>query len=327
MRFVYNAEERIGESEGHFVVAGIPSIDNDERFRRRKLQRETCWSYSEVARKVNNFTGKLLIIYALSPHTNNNCELRNFFEQDEELNQDVIILPVCDVNLTTNKKIGDTCNWGWEAELTMSRKTYMWFKFAVEIFKPSNHYIMKADDDIFMRVPLYLKHLEVPPREKLNMGRAIGYYKDFSNEITWHTIGYASTPQRDVVKEIVDYESLKKLIRSPIKFRNFEQYMDFRALNEDIMVGEVIRIKLKFKGLLTVDTKDCHYVMYIKIPLFHFISQHLDVVIFYQIALQDYIHIQRINPVRRNGKPKAQITTVSGRHRDTFDFQKGSLQA
>nr|CAJ17162.1 hypothetical protein Tb11.1830 [Trypanosoma brucei brucei TREU927] len=125
MKFISQDVRRIWKTEDYLVVVGIPSIDNDKRFRRRNLQRDTCWSYPEVARKVNNFTGKFLVIYALSPHTNNNCELREVLGEEGYLYQDVIILPVCDVNPTTDKEVGDAGNWGWEAELTRSRNTYL----------------------------------------------------------------------------------------------------------------------------------------------------------------------------------------------------------
>nr|CAJ16899.1 hypothetical protein Tb10.v4.0188 [Trypanosoma brucei brucei TREU927] len=208
MRFVPKDVRRIWKNEGYLVVAGIPSIDNDERFRRRNLQRQTCWSYPEVARKSNNFSGKLLIIYALSPHTNNHCELRETVEGEAELYQDIIILPVCDVNPTTNKKVGESGNWGWEAEITMSKKTYLWFKFAVDIFNPTISYIMKADDDIFMRVPLYLQYLEVLPRENLNLGRALGCVNGLNGKVTWYVEGYANLLSRDVVAVLYTFRYL-----------------------------------------------------------------------------------------------------------------------
>ncbi|RHW70525.1 hypothetical protein DPX39_090100600 [Trypanosoma brucei equiperdum] len=124
MIFVLKDVRGIWKTGDYFVVSEIPSIDNDERFRRRNLQGETCWSYSEVARKSNNFSGKLLIVYDLSPHTNNNCELREIVKGEAELYQDIIILPVCNVNPTASKKVGGLRNRVWEAELTMSRKTY-----------------------------------------------------------------------------------------------------------------------------------------------------------------------------------------------------------
>nr|CAJ17050.1 hypothetical protein Tb11.0740 [Trypanosoma brucei brucei TREU927] len=151
---------------------------------------------------------------------------------------------------------------------------------------------MKADDDIFMRVPLYLKYLELLPREKLNMGRAVGYPKEFSDEITWHTIGYASTLSRDVVMAIVDYEPLKHSVKSPLKFRHFESYMDFRALNEDIMIGEVIRTKLKLDGLLTVDMQDCHYVMNVKRPLDKFVEENPNLIVFHHVKIDEYIQLR-----------------------------------
>nr|CAJ17163.1 hypothetical protein Tb11.1840 [Trypanosoma brucei brucei TREU927] len=148
---------------------------------------------------------------------------------------------------------------------------------------------MKADDDIFMRVPLYLKYLELLPREKLNMGRAVGYPKEFSDEITWHTIGYASTLSRYVVMAIVDYEALKKLIKSPIKFRDFKTYIDFRALNEDIIVGDVIRSKLKFESLLTVYMQDCRYVMHLQRPLDRFLESNPNLIVLHHIAEDEYM--------------------------------------
>ncbi|AAZ11137.1 UDP-Gal or UDP-GlcNAc-dependent glycosyltransferase, putative [Trypanosoma brucei brucei TREU927] len=288
MRFVSKGVRRIWRTEDYLVVAGIHSIDNDERFIRRNLQRETCWSYHEVSRKSNNFTGKLLIVYALSAHTNNNCVLRDIVEEEAKLNQDVIIFPVCDVNPTTSKKVGDAGNWGWEAELTMSRKTYLWFKLAVETFKSTNPYIMKADDDIFMRAPLYLKYLEVLPRGKLNMGRALGELDEYIDKMTWYVVGYANTISRDVVKEIVGFLEISKLLVRKISFRNFEKYIDYAASNEDIMVGEVLRHKMKLDSLLTVDIQDCHYVMHVKRPLHKFVRENPNLIVFHHIAEEEY---------------------------------------
>ncbi|EAN76242.1 UDP-Gal or UDP-GlcNAc-dependent glycosyltransferase, putative [Trypanosoma brucei brucei TREU927] len=305
IRFVSQDVRRIWEIEDYLVVAGIPSIDNDERFRRKNLQRQTCWSYPEVARKSNNFTGKLLIIYALSAHTNNNCELKEIVEEEAELNQDVIILPVCDVNPTTSKKVGEAGNWGWEPEITMSRKTYLWFKFAVEIFKPTNPYIMKADDDIFMRVPLYLKYLYGLPREKLNVARAVGELDESIAKLTWYVVGYANTISRGVVKEIVGFSQISKLLTSRISFRNFDKYIEYAALNEDIMVGEVIRHKMKLEGLLTVGMQDCHYVMHVKRPLDRFVKENPKLIVFHHIAEEEYKWLMT-NPqttIERNAEP------------------------
>ncbi|KAF8299918.1 hypothetical protein TcBrA4_0053170 [Trypanosoma cruzi] len=45
----------------------------------------------------------------------------------------------------------------------MTRKTYMWFDLAPRIF-PNASYIAKGDDDIFLRVPLFVAHLRLLPR-------------------------------------------------------------------------------------------------------------------------------------------------------------------
>ncbi|EAN76253.1 hypothetical protein, conserved [Trypanosoma brucei brucei TREU927] len=83
MQFVSKDMRNICKTENYLVVAGIPSLDNDERFRRRNLQRDTCWSYPEVGRNSNNFSVKLLIIYVISPHINYNCELREIVGEED----------------------------------------------------------------------------------------------------------------------------------------------------------------------------------------------------------------------------------------------------
>ncbi|SCU66589.1 uncharacterized protein TEOVI_000654800 [Trypanosoma equiperdum] len=123
------------------------------------------------------------------------------------------------------------------------------------------------------------------------MGRAVGYPKYFSDQITWYTIGYASTLSRDIFKEIVDYDPLKQLVKSPSEFRNLATYMDFRALNEDIMIGEVLRSKLKIEGLLTVDMKDCHYVMHASKDLFEYMAAEEDIIVFHHIELMHYRYL------------------------------------
>ncbi|EAN77410.1 UDP-Gal or UDP-GlcNAc-dependent glycosyltransferase, putative [Trypanosoma brucei brucei TREU927] len=194
----------------------------------------------------------------------------------------------------------------------ISRKTYLWFKFEVETLKPTNPYKMKADDDIFMRAPLYLKYLEVLPREKLNMGRAMGHVDDSIWRMRWHAVGYANTLSRDVVEEIVGYSGLCKLLFERISFRNFEKYIDYGALNEDIMVGEVIRNKLKIEGLLTVDMQDCHYAMNVQRPLDPFVEDNPNLIVLHHIANDEYrwlmLHCQALAPHNQQPPSIFQIT-------------------
>ncbi|KAF8305009.1 hypothetical protein TcBrA4_0044400 [Trypanosoma cruzi] len=48
--------------------------------------------------------------------------------------QDVVALPMNEGRVTRNKAIGDGGTWGEEAEIGMSRKTYMWFDLAHRLF-------------------------------------------------------------------------------------------------------------------------------------------------------------------------------------------------
>ncbi|SCU73020.1 uncharacterized protein TEOVI_000460400 [Trypanosoma equiperdum] len=66
--------------------------------------------------------------------------------------------------------------------------------------------------------------------------------------------------------------------------------MDFRALNEDIMVGEVIRNKLNFEGLLTVDMQECRYVMNAAATAIPKTPKNSNVVVLHHINEDEYLY-------------------------------------
>ncbi|KAF8305408.1 hypothetical protein TcBrA4_0040330 [Trypanosoma cruzi] len=71
--------------------------------------------------------------------------------------------------VTTNKTVGVEGYSGTEAAIGMSRKVYMWFDLAHRLF-PNARYIAKGDDDMFLRVPLFVAHLRLLPRRGIYMG-------------------------------------------------------------------------------------------------------------------------------------------------------------
>ncbi|TPP48793.1 Galactosyltransferase family protein [Leishmania donovani] len=59
---------------------------------------------------------------------------------------------------TTKKKMGDAISWGFPAEVGMTQKVVIWLNYAYTAF-PDVPYIMKGDDDTYLKVPQYLSDL------------------------------------------------------------------------------------------------------------------------------------------------------------------------
>ncbi|CCD15399.1 unnamed protein product [Trypanosoma congolense IL3000] len=240
------------------VVMGIPSVDVDGRQRRRDLQRETCWQYNGVARQRNNFTGELLPLYLLAPHQSNGYEISESLWKEATKSHDVVILPTSDVRPSTRKRIGEGGSWGLAAEIVMSRKTYLWLQFALHMF-PNASYIVKGDDDMFMHVPQYLADLRVMPRRGLYMGRLNTYTRFWRSGALRYTLGYCTTLSKDVAQAVVSYEPLKRLVRTPYTTSKFFQFLDLAMFYEDVMVGRVLREKIKLDNLITIDVGRCRF--------------------------------------------------------------------
>ncbi|PWU93015.1 hypothetical protein C3747_306g23 [Trypanosoma cruzi] len=153
----------------YLIVLGIPSTDDEARRTRRKLQRSTCWRFPGVATRANDFTGAMLVLYVLGRHPSHGYDHSAALLEEASQWNDVVALPMNEGRVTTNKTVGQYGSWGDEADVGMTRKTYMWFDLAHRLF-PNASYIAKGDDDIFLRVPLFVAHLRLLPRRGIYMG-------------------------------------------------------------------------------------------------------------------------------------------------------------
>ncbi|KEG05382.1 putative UDP-Gal or UDP-GlcNAc-dependent glycosyltransferase, partial [Trypanosoma grayi] len=72
LQYVPRSVVRTWKKRDFLIVLGIPSIDMDVRRRRRYLQRTSCWRFSGVATRANNFSGAMLVLYVLARHPSHN---------------------------------------------------------------------------------------------------------------------------------------------------------------------------------------------------------------------------------------------------------------
>ncbi|PWU83995.1 putative UDP-Gal or UDP-GlcNAc-dependent glycosyltransferase [Trypanosoma cruzi] len=151
----------------YLVVLGIHSTDEEARRTRRNLQRSTCWRFPGVATRANDFTGAMLVLYVLGRHPSHGYDYSAALLEEAAQWNDVVALQMNEGRVTQKKQ---WC-WGYSGKRpsVLARKTYMWFDLAHRIF-PNASYIAKGDDDIFLRVPLFVAHLRLLPRRGIYMG-------------------------------------------------------------------------------------------------------------------------------------------------------------
>ncbi|KAF8307764.1 putative UDP-Gal or UDP-GlcNAc-dependent glycosyltransferase [Trypanosoma cruzi] len=244
----------------YLVVLGIPSTDEEARRTRRNLQRSTCWRFSGVATRANDFTGAMLVLYVLGRHSSHGYDYSAALLEEAAQWNDVLALPMNEGRVTTNKTVGVEGYSGIEAAIGMTRKTYMWFDLAHRLF-PNARYIAKGDDDIFLRVPLFVAHLRLLPRRGIYMGVHSGsslWVKDRFIHVLF-MIGWCYTMSSDVAEALVSYEPLRRLAYLPYSKECEEEFLSIHMQHEDVMVGRVLVNELKYQPMVYVKMLPCHF--------------------------------------------------------------------
>ncbi|PBJ74661.1 UDP-Gal or UDP-GlcNAc-dependent glycosyltransferase [Trypanosoma cruzi cruzi] len=135
----------------------------------------------------------------------------------------------------------------------------MWFDLAHRLF-PTARYIAKGDDDMFLRVPLFVAHLRLLPRRGIYMG----YHVALPSIRKWLTgntfmIGWCYTLSRDVAEALVSYEPLRRLAYLPYSKERDEEFALLRFHSEDVMVAWVLENELKYNPMVYVKVLGCHF--------------------------------------------------------------------
>ncbi|PWV03697.1 putative UDP-Gal or UDP-GlcNAc-dependent glycosyltransferase [Trypanosoma cruzi] len=245
----------------YLVVLGIPSTDVEERRTRRNLQRTTCWRLPGAATRANDFTGAMLVLYVLGRHPSHGYDYSAALLEEAAQWQDVVALPMNEGRVTTKKAIGGGGTWGEEADAGMSRKTYMWFDLALRLF-PTARYISKGDDDMFLRVPLFVAHLRLLPRRRVYMGVHCGgnIWANGRSVGVHFMVGWCYTLSRDVAEALVSFKPLRRLAHTPYSEEREEEFLSIGMGHEDMMVGHVLLDEVKYQPLIHVKVLPCHFL-------------------------------------------------------------------
>ncbi|EAN82882.1 putative UDP-Gal or UDP-GlcNAc-dependent glycosyltransferase [Trypanosoma cruzi] len=136
----------------------------------------------------------------------------------------------------------------------------MWFDLAHRLF-PTARYIAKGDDDIFLRVPLFVAHLRLLPRRGIYMGLHVGtsQYKKMGLPGNTFMMGWCYTLSRDVAEALVSYKPLRRLTYLPYSKEREEEFFSIHMQHEDVMVGRVLVNELNYQPMVYVKVLPCHF--------------------------------------------------------------------
>ncbi|EKF27140.1 UDP-Gal or UDP-GlcNAc-dependent glycosyltransferase, putative, partial [Trypanosoma cruzi marinkellei] len=202
----------------------------------------------------------MLVLYVLGRHPSHGYEYTAALLEEAAQWNDVVALPMNEGRVTTNKTIGSYGSLGDEADVDATRKTYMWFDLALRLF-PTARYITKGDDDIFLRVPLFVAHILLLPRRGIYMGVHIGTSSFENKGLPGSTfmVGWCYTLSRDVAEALVSYKPLRRLAYLPYSKERDHEFALLRFHYEDNMVGWVLEKEVKYQPMVYVKVLDCHF--------------------------------------------------------------------
>ncbi|ORC86780.1 UDP-Gal or UDP-GlcNAc-dependent glycosyltransferase, partial [Trypanosoma theileri] len=220
----------------------------------------TCWQFPGVARRANNFTGAMLVLYVLARHPSQGYNYSAALLEEADEWHDIITLPMNEGRPNTTKLEYSSIDWGVEVQIGMSRKTFLWFELALRLF-PRVNYITKADDDIFLRVPQFLSDLLRLPQQRIYWGLSILAFLRRGNVTVRFRFagGMCYTLSRDTAEWLVSYEPLKRLVHLPYTKEREKDFLSLGMNGEDYMVGRILRVESPYTPLVFVAEMPCRF--------------------------------------------------------------------
>ncbi|ORC84766.1 UDP-Gal or UDP-GlcNAc-dependent glycosyltransferase [Trypanosoma theileri] len=281
LRYIPHSTIQKWKERDYLIVLGIPSLDIDERRTARKMQRTTCWQFPGVARRANNFTGAMLVLYVLArqpflSYRYSESLLKEVAEYHDiitlSMNEgvpspflsyrysesllkevaeyhDIITLSMNEGVPSANRTVGSNKSWGMDVSVALCRKVFYWFEIALRVF-PNTNYIAKGDDDMFLLVPQYLADLYILPQRRLYWGFLGKDIIKNGSEWSWYRRAWGPlyTLAKDVAIHLVSHMPLRRLINIPYEKDREAEFLSLNMENEDTMVGRVLYESLKFAG-------------------------------------------------------------------------------
>ncbi|TPP46531.1 hypothetical protein CGC20_22855 [Leishmania donovani] len=174
---------------------------------------------------------------------------------------------LADLRPVTTKQMGDAISWGVPAEVGMTQKVVLWLNYAYTAF-PDVPYIMKGDDDTYLKVPQYLSDLRhvrggwakprnlkatiphkgaVPPTLGIDDAEECLYrvwWYEINEVVYGHGPGYAL--DRRLIQAVlnpfdINNDLLLTLLTVPYTFSYHSHYLSLLMQHEDLFIGKQLQ--------------------------------------------------------------------------------------
>lgn len=200
-----------------YAAVGIISIDNAGHEGLRKAQRESWFAYKDVMKPSNGYSGRLFVDYAIGLSHERMYKFSDDLLREAQQFYDILGIGIHEVPRRP-KRLLTTGTYGFRAEVIMSLKSLAYYCYAEKTY-PNAKFVIKADDDQYMRVPILLKTADMLPTAGVVWGLrntpklTIGSDTRFCGVSGLH-VGLS----RDVLNLVNNYEPVQRYGR--VRLRN-----------------------------------------------------------------------------------------------------------
>lgn len=153
------------------MVIGIASVDSAHFADRRAAQRDSWFTYPAVATKANQFRGRIYAQYFIGRAYENGYAFSSGLVEEAEEYSDVLALEIKEVE--RREKSGLVYQpYGVAPEIIMSLKSLAFYCYAEKTYSNAK-FVVKADDDQFVRIPMITTTMDVLPSKGVLWARRI----------------------------------------------------------------------------------------------------------------------------------------------------------
>lgn len=214
------------------VVVGIQATDHAQRRVMRNAQRNSWMTYPDVARKANDFTGLLLVLFMQSVNTKQQPYVSCAMYEEMRNWEDTVTFAMETAQKSRSRPHGVDGSYGEAFEIFNTRKTILTFRYVYQTF-PDTPFIAKSDDDTFIHVPELMQSLRSLPRVSTLYGKLM--------RLNTANFGLFYAMTRDVAWEIATHPGIISLTVQPYRSELWGLYKKFTYMHEDHMVGTTLR--------------------------------------------------------------------------------------
>lgn len=147
--------------ESFDMAVGVASVDSDEFARRRAAQRDSWFSYRDVATRDKGFRGRMFVEYYVGRAFENYYQFSVDLVNESSRYGDILAMEIKEVQRKAKTGLFFQA-YGMAPEIIMSFKSLAYYCYAEKTYVNAK-FVVKSDDDQFVRVPMIMATMDALP--------------------------------------------------------------------------------------------------------------------------------------------------------------------